>query len=84
MTGNVIHLFPAANVAEGLRNIADGVDEGQFTGKACTVILGGKIFHLGCVDDAQAAGDAIFNMTLGLQILMRPIVDAVMDGEQLQ
>lgn len=82
MSNKVVSLYPCANVAEGLRNIANQVEEGELPDDGCTVICGSDVFHLGCVDDAQAAGDAVFNMTYGLHLLMRPVVDAALDGTE--
>ena len=81
---NVVSLFPNAKVSEALRNIAQALDDEvlELEGTGCTVVLGKDVFHLGCVDDAIAAGDAIFNMTFGIQKLMRPVVDWSMEERQ--
>ena len=71
----VISLFPNQSISEGLRNIADDVDSGDLPDDGCTVILGKEVFHLGCASDEQAATDAVFNMTMGIHRLMKPIFD---------
>ena len=71
----VISLFPNQSISEGLRNIADDVDSGDLPDDGCTVILGNEVFHLGCASDEQAATDAIFNMTMGIHRLMKPIFE---------
>jgi hypothetical protein len=76
---NVITLRPKASVADALRNIADEFDSGERDGQEVTLIIGLEVFHIGCSDDKEAAANAIFNMTLGIQKLMRPVVDASLD-----
>ena len=71
----VVKLFPNQSISEGLRNIADGVDSGDLPDGDCTVIIGKEVFHLGNVSDEQAAADAVFNLTLGIHKLMKPIFD---------
>jgi len=72
---SVVNLFPNLDVFEGLKNIADLAKAGEFPADTCTIILGTDVFHLGCASDSQAATDAIFNMTLGIHKLMKPIFD---------
>lgn len=76
---NVITLRPKASVADALRNIADEFDSGKRDGQEVTLIIGLEVFHIGCDDDNEAAASAIFDMTFGLQKLMRPVVDASLD-----
>lgn len=67
--GDVVNL--ATPVSEGLRNIADRIDEDCFDSSDATVVLGsGEIFHLGPVSDERAAVDAVFNLNLGIFKLM--------------
>lgn len=70
---NVIKIRPDA--AEMLRNIADLMDDGSIASEDCTLIVGTDVFHAGDVDDETAATHAIFNMTMGIQKLMRPVID---------
>lgn len=72
---NVIQIKPCANAATALRNIADMMEDGEITSQECTVIAGIDVFHCGGLDDARAAESAIFNMTMGIQKLMKPIID---------
>ena len=76
---NVIQLKPCLNASTALRNIADMMESGEITSDECTVIAGVNVFHCGTFDDEKAATNAIFNLTLGIQILMRPAVDAALD-----
>jgi hypothetical protein len=76
---NVITLRPKASVADALRNIADEFDGGERDGQEVTLIIGFDVFHLGCEDNKAAAANAVFNMTLGIQTIMRPVVDASLD-----
>lgn len=75
MSNNVITLYPCGDIAESLRNIADGIEEGEFSDECCTLIIGGDVFSLGFVDNAKAAESAIFDMTLGIHKLMRAATD---------
>ncbi|MGH1470142.1 MAG: hypothetical protein ACRBCS_03055 [Cellvibrionaceae bacterium] len=75
---NVIQIKPCGNAAHALRNIADMIDNEELCNE-CTVIVGSEVFHCGEIDDGRAAESAIFNMTFGIQKLMRPVVDAVLD-----
>ena len=80
--GDVINIKPNLSVSEGLRNIADMFDRGEF-GDAnsfdCTVVIGTSIFHLGCFNDEDAAANTLFDLTLGIQLLMKPVVDEAQD-----
>lgn len=76
---NVIQLKPCADVATGLRNMAEEFDSGERDGQECTLIAGLDVYHFGCVDDEEAVSNAIFNLTFGLQKLMRPVVDASLE-----
>jgi len=75
MNDNVIQLKPCAHAATALRNIADMMDDGEITAEECTVIAGTDVFHCGEFDDGRAAANAIFNMTMGIQKLMRPVIE---------
>jgi hypothetical protein len=46
------------------------MDRGEFTEREVTVIAGPDVFHVGCVDDARAAEQAVWNMTYGVHKLM--------------
>ena len=76
MTDNVIQIKPCANASTALRNIADMMDSGEITADECTVIAGLDVFHCGEFDDGTAAANAIFNMTMGIQKLMRPVIES--------
>jgi len=71
----VVKLFPKQSVSEGLRNIADDIDSGNLPDESCTLIIGTEVFHLGNVSDQQAGADAVFNLTLGIHKLMKPIFE---------
>ena len=71
---NVIPIAGMAHSPTALRNIADGIERGDFDGSSVTVIAGPDVFHAGCINDAQAAQEAIWNMTCGIHKLMyRPL-----------
>lgn len=74
---SVIRMFPNQHIPTGLRNIAEGIEDGEYSGDDCTLIIGSDVFHLGCSDDAQAATDAVFNMTLGIHKLMHPVMQEI-------
>lgn len=73
---NVIQLRPSDNAALALRSIADLIEEGELANE-CTVIVGTDIFHCGesLGGPGRAAEAAIFNMTMGIHKLMRPVID---------
>ena len=73
---NVIQLKPCANAATALRNIADRMESGDISASTCTIIAGEDIFHCGVFDDERSVTNAIFDMTFGIQKLMRPAIDA--------
>lgn len=72
---NVIQLRPSADVATALRNIADAYERGEFGVEECTVIIGRKVFHAGCVNDAQAAANTVFDCNLAIHKLMCAVFD---------
>lgn len=75
MIKNIVQLKPCGNAPLALRNIADMMESGEITAEECTVIAGLDIFHCGELDDGRAAESAIFNMTMGIQKLMRPVIE---------
>tara|TARA_Y100000782_G_C10009885_1_gene192368 strand:- start:14 stop:466 length:453 start_codon:yes stop_codon:yes gene_type:complete len=72
----VVPIKPSADAAQALRNIADRIESGELPNEA-TVVCGPEVFHAGQVDDARAATDAVFNLTVGIHRLMRPVMEGV-------
>ena len=72
---NVVNIKPNLNIPQGLRNIADAIDSGEIEATECTIVMGTEIFHLGCFSDENAAVNTIFDLTLGIQLMMKPVVD---------
>lgn len=70
---NVVQLIPCANTVLALRNIADMIERGDIPDGQATVIIGSEVFHTGCVDNAEAATEAIWNMTYGTHKLMSAV-----------
>lgn len=66
-THNPIPIKGCMAIAETLRNIADDMPE-DITD--ATLIMGGEVYHLGTVDNAISAQEAIWNMTFGIHKLM--------------
>lgn len=64
-----------AHSPTALRYIADGIEEGRYDGTSVTVIAGSDVFHAGCIDKAQAAQEAVWNMTYGTHKLMARIFE---------
>ena len=79
MNNNVVNLRPNINMACALMNIAEEIQNGNIAESECTLIIGTDVYHLGCIDDREAAVNAVFNMTYGIQKLMRPAVDASLE-----
>lgn len=75
MESNVIQLKPCGNAALALRNIADQMESGEIVATECTIIVGLDVFHCGEFDDGRSAESAVFNMTMGLQKLMKPVLE---------
>ena len=74
---NVIQIKPCVSASESLRRIADMMDNEEVDSHSVTVITGVDVFQCGEFDDARAAENAVFNMTMGLHKLMRPIFEKV-------
>ena len=71
---NVVQINPCADAATGLRNIADMIETGELDNVA-TVICGTEVFVVGEFDDARAAEQAVFDMTVGTHKLMKAVFD---------
>jgi len=71
---NVIELFRKGSVVDGLREIADRIENQEIEDDNCTLIIGTDVYHLGEYDDSRAAVDAVFNMTLGIHTMMQPVI----------
>ena len=79
MSADIIILKPCSDAAASLRNIADLMDSGEISATECTLIAGTDIFHCGEVNDGRAAESAIFNMTMGIHKLMKPVISGFED-----
>ena len=79
--GKVVNLKDGSGPAEALRDIADGMDAGEIDSTNCTVIAGIDVFHVGAIRNDQTSQEAIFNMTMGIQILMAPVVGLARDRQ---
>lgn len=77
MSEKLIQIKPCGNAPLALRNIADQMESGEISAEECTVIAGIDVFHCGELDDGRAAESAIFNMTMGIHKLMKPVVEDV-------
>jgi len=62
----VIPIKQCTGISQGLRNIADEIDEGVLKTDDCTLVMNGEVFHLGTHDDSQSAVEAVFNMAVGI------------------
>lgn len=74
MTSNVTPLIPRNHAPTALRNIADGMEDGDIPAVEVTVIVGSDVYHLGATSDDRAAESAVFNMTMGIHKLMHPVI----------
>lgn len=72
---NIIPIKLCANAPDTLRMIADQMENGKFDTTSVTVIAGTEVFQCGEINDGRAAESAVFNMTMGLHKLMRPIFE---------
>ena len=63
---NVVSIKPNSDVKEGLQNIINA-----YSGEEnATILMGGEIYHLGCVSDEQAVTDALWNIECAKYKLM--------------
>ena len=67
---NVYDIHPSMNVSQSLRNIADEYEKGEFGDNNATVIIGGRIFHIGEVNDGQCFSNVIIDMQYAINKLM--------------
>ena len=67
---NVSQIKASANAPTALRNIADQIESGELGDTEATVVVGSDVFHVGCVDSGEAAGNAVWNMTYGIHKLI--------------
>lgn len=74
--GDVFPIKACADVVATLRRIADDIESGDIEVDGVTIIAGSRIYHCGQVDDGRAAVNAVFDMTVGLALMMRPVTDA--------
>ena len=72
---SVENIFGNVGVADGLRNIADEIDNGSHPDESCTIVIGTDVYHCDRGPDTQAGADAVFNLTLGIHKLMKAIFD---------
>jgi len=73
--GNIRPIKACADVVATLRRIAEDIESGEMEVDGVTIIAGTAIFHCGQVDDGRAAVNAVFDMTVGLALMMRPITE---------
>lgn len=71
----VSQIKPCANVQQALRNIADQMDSGEIDFDNVTIVAGTEIFQCGEFDEDRAVENALFNLTVGIHKLMKPVVD---------
>lgn len=76
MMGKVVKIKGCLDAAQALRNIAEQIESGELPNEA-TVVCGTEVFHAGQVNDAQAAADAVFNLTVGIHRLMKPVMESI-------
>lgn len=72
---NVTLIKASIDIPTALRNIADGIESGDFVGDNCTVIIGKDVFHSGDFNEALAIVNAVWNMTFGIHKLMAAFSD---------
>ena len=63
---DIVSIKPCFDVKAGLQAIVD-----EYGGEEnATVLIGGRIHHLGCVSDEQAVTDALWNLSTATYKLM--------------
>jgi hypothetical protein len=73
---NVQPIKAYVDVVATLRGLADDIASGNLEVDGVTIIAGTRIYHCGQVDDGRAAVNAVFDMNVGLALMMRPVTDA--------
>lgn len=68
--GSVITLRPCQNVVTGLRAIADEIERGDLLHDRLTIVAGDAVYHVGALNDCQAAKDAVFDLNIALSRIM--------------
>jgi len=65
--GNVVDIKKSINIPDGIRLIADGIEDGEYGDvDGCTIIIGTNVFHLGPFGDERDAANAIYDMSIGI------------------
>lgn len=75
--------FPLSDVPPTLRNIAERIENGDFPGQTCTLILDGHnifTFGHGRIHNDQAGREAVFDLTVGLHRIMHAVAVATESG----
>ena len=70
---NIFNIKPCTDLANSLRDIASGLENGALEGDSCTLIINNAVFHLGTFDDDKALEKSIFDMTFGIHKLMNSV-----------
>jgi len=68
--GDVVHIRPCADVVQGLRNLADDIESGEFSCDNITLIMNSEISQLGQFSAERSAEKAVFDMVFGLSKIM--------------
>jgi hypothetical protein len=79
----IVRIYPHRDVVGGLRNLAEQIEAGDFSDGSCTIVLNcAHIFHFGTdCDDSRALEEAIFDLNYGIQRLLQPTLQGVLDNE---
>lgn len=70
---NVIKIRPCADVAQGLRNLAEEIENGNFYCDNVTLIMNSEVSQLGQFTDERAAEKAVFDMVFGISKIMHVV-----------
>ena len=69
--GNVVHIVGNLDVPATLRRIASEIESDPDPQKHhATLIINDTVYHMGTVDHARAAEQAVWNMTYGIHKIM--------------
>lgn len=85
--GKVCYLKPCQNVVESLRRLADKIESGELEISELTAVASGPgnmfVAQYGSIRDDDAARDAVFNLTFGLNWLTNRVF-SLMGEEQAE
>ena len=74
-----VHSLPCTDIVAGLRSIATSIENGEFPKcDSLTWVYGTKVGQLGTSSSSVAAREAVFDLNVGLSVIMAAITSGMM------